>query len=152
MKLCRYAACRTEEKQSEQINALYERARLTGEADPGVGAERKLAWAGVFIVPVSTVEQRQRICPAFVRSASERYMRICFATARATTRQRHHLAEAENRDVHCGSAWSARQGEHYSGELRWSYRRSEGTEVKGYDGRVILADWLQGWSAVAERR
>lgn len=45
-----------------------------------------------------------------------------------------------------------RYGERLQGELRWKgmvIGASEGTEVKAIaDGRVILADWLQGYGLV----
>ena len=45
-----------------------------------------------------------------------------------------------------------RYGEQLQGELRWKgmvIGASEGTEVKAIaDGRVILADWLQGYGLV----
>ena len=48
-----------------------------------------------------------------------------------------------------------RYGEQLQGELRWKgmvIGASEGTEVKAIaDGRVILADWLQGYRS-EERR
>ena len=144
-----------EEKQSEQQTLLYEQRAQQAKLTQAL-SERKKTLAGLE----SSIQQGQQQLSEL--RANESRLRNSIARAEAAAKAR---AEREAREAQAvlgaprGQAfWPVRgptlhrYGEQLQGELRWKgmvIGASEGTEVKAIaDGRVILADWLQGYGLV----
>ncbi len=141
-----------EEKQSEQQTLLYEQRAQQAKLTQALN-ERKKTLAGLE----SSIQQGQQ-------QLSELRDRQKEATRKGTTykpteSEKSLMSRTGGLGAPRGQAfWPVRgptlhrYGEQLQGELRWKgmvIGASEGTEVKAIaDGRVILADWLQGYGLV----
>ena len=160
-----------EEKQSEQQTLLYEQRAQQAKLTQALN-ERKKTLAGLE----SSIQQGQQQLSEL--RANESRLRNSIARAEAAAKARaeqeatrkgttYKPTESEkslmSRTGGLGAPrgqafWPVRgptlhrYGEQLQGELRWKgmvIGASEGTEVKAIaDGRVILADWLQGYGLV----
>ena len=155
-----------EEKQSEQQTLLYEQRAQQAKLTQAL-SERKKTLAGLE----SSIQQGQQQLSEL--RANESRLRNSIARAEAaakeatrkgttykpTESEKSLMSRTGGLGAPRGQAfWPVRgptlhrYGEQLQGELRWKgmvIGASEGTEVKAIaDGRVILADWLQGYGLV----
>ncbi|HDJ9494061.1 TPA: murein hydrolase activator EnvC [Escherichia coli] len=159
-----------EEKQSEQQTLLYEQRAQQAKLTQAL-SERKKTLAGLE----SSIQQGQQQLSEL--RANESRLRNSIARAEAAAKARAErearkgttykptenekslMSRTGGLGAPRGQAfWPVRgptlhrYGEQLQGELRWKgmvIGASEGTEVKAIaDGRVILADWLQGYGLV----
>ena len=154
-----------EEKQSEQQTLLYEQRAQQAKLTQALN-ERKKTLAGLE----SSIQQGQQQLSEL--RANESRLRNSIARAEAaakatrkgptykpTESEKSLMSRTGGLGAPRGQAfWPVRgptlhrYGEQLQGELRWKgmvIGASEGTEVKAIaDGRVILADWLQGYGLV----
>ena len=154
-----------EEKQSEQQTLLYEQRAQQAKLTQALN-ERKKTLAGLE----SSIQQGQQQLSEL--RANESRLRNSIARAEAAAKARAEREAREAQAVRDRQKEATRKGTTYKptesekslmsrtgglgaqlqGELRWKgmvIGASEGTEVKAIaDGRVILADWLQGYGLV----
>ncbi|ELQ7307962.1 murein hydrolase activator EnvC [Salmonella enterica] len=160
-----------EEKQSQQQTLLYEQRAQQAKLEQARN-ERKKTLAGLE----SSIQQGQQQlselranesrlrnsiarAEAAAKARAEREASRKGTTYKPTESERSLMSRTGGLGAPRGQAyWPVRgpilhrYGERLQGELRWKgmvIGASEGTEVKAIaDGRVILADWLQGYGLV----